>query len=171
MKKSTAILIVGCFVFLLGLGFVIVGFASLGESPEVFEDWATSSSTGVGDSMVVTGKLSEKESLFVGIGGYGYKFEGSVVPFISGENYGNKGDTKTEFGIFEAGPNRDLNLCWIPAIICIIISIILLIYGIKVKRKEPKIPPYYYPPNYPPGTYPYPQYQQYPPAPPPGTKL
>ena len=169
MRKSIAFLIVGVILLLIGLGLSLSGLFLMGVSPEEYDKWVTDSSRMEGDELTVTGTIADKDGgeLF-GFGFYKYRFEGSEEPFYSAEDFANEGDYVTvNIEIFEGNipqvrSTSNFQICLIPGVICVIISIILLSLGVITRRKEPKPQTRQYPPS---GYYnqpqqPQPQYQQ-----------
>ncbi|UCE35933.1 MAG: hypothetical protein JSW00_10225 [Thermoplasmata archaeon] len=150
------------------MGFIVGGIATLGQSVSEYDDWVKDPSRSPGDTIKVTGVIEDETSMF---GDYRYKFEGSDVPFYSGEDLGAEGDTVTvELVITDSRVPMVRSvftqlMCWIPGIICLVIGAILIIVSFIVKPEQPTPYPPGYPQQYPQQQYPYQQYppQQYPP--------
>lgn len=165
MKKSTAIIIIGIILFLIGLGLTVISLALLGVSPEEYDAWVTDESRKEGDEIRVTGKIADKSGGEIfGFGLYSYRFEGSNQPFFSSDGSLNEGDSTTvtivinESGLPEGTSNFSIEICLIPGIIITIVAIILFIWAFKTRRKEKRSLAYGAPQNY---------YPPYPHSPPP----
>jgi hypothetical protein len=162
MKKSTAIIIIGIFLFLIGSGLLAFGFIARGGTPEEYDDWVTDEKRKPGDEITITGKIEEKfGGEFGGLGFYRYRFEGSDQPFFSSDGDPKEGDTITvtieidDSGMPVAKSSFSTEICLIPGVIMFIISIILFIYAFRIRRKEKRETIFVQP-----GPYPIPQPQQ-----------
>ncbi|UCH89066.1 MAG: hypothetical protein JSV49_12675 [Thermoplasmata archaeon] len=173
MKKFLAFLIVGIILLHIFAGFIVMGFILRGQSVEDYDDWVKDPDTYPGSEITVTGEIDKKENTIF----YGrlYYFEGSDEPFSSVEEWAEEDETITvdlqmgDDGIPFTTGYMNLNMCWIPGVIFLIIGVMLIIVAIIFKQKEGPKMHFKYQPQYPP-QYPtqYPtQPYQYPPQPPP----